>query len=494
MKIILDYKKFVSIKIYRVLLFFVLLLNILPVWIVERPPLVDYPNHLARTFIISNYEHFKDLYELIFEPVPNMAMDMVIPLLVKLYPDIEVAGKLFLTVEIILLILGCHILAKNIHGFTYLGLVGGFIVYNSMFLYGFVNYIFGISMFLITFAYYYKNRNTLNSIKLIVLTGLVFMSYLCHLSSYIFLFVSFSVCIAYKYIKDKEISFVCLSIIPLVPTVISFLVFMKGTGQIGTIYPSNMFDKLVHIVSLFIGYNYIIDSMIILVFVLLLAYLVAKASDKTRIKKEILIIGIIFLILFIISPRAIFSSFGADARFVPPGLIFMIMAFRFQLLDKAKKFLFISLMLIFIFKIFYICCYWEKLDRNISQLIPLFNSFEEGEKIFPIVMLPINIQENKIERPLYHVIHYSTIYKKTFSPTIFAIRGQNILVTRKYYEYFLIDQSSSLEKIEWEKIFNNYDYIWCYKVGVELKDYFNRKFNIAVDGKDVIVYKIKKNS
>jgi CheY-like chemotaxis protein len=63
-------------------------LLVLPLWIVKYPPLLDYPNHLARVFILThindpNYQ-FSQYYTVTFGPYPYLTMDVLLMGLQKL--------------------------------------------------------------------------------------------------------------------------------------------------------------------------------------------------------------------------------------------------------------------------------------------------------------------------------------------------------------------------------------------------------------------------
>ncbi|PYX89902.1 MAG: hypothetical protein DMG68_03640 [Acidobacteria bacterium] len=76
------------------------ILLLLPVWIVRYPPLVDYPNHLARYFILAHLKdpnlHLAELYESKWGPYPYVALDLLGVALQRLMP-IYVVGKVILS-------------------------------------------------------------------------------------------------------------------------------------------------------------------------------------------------------------------------------------------------------------------------------------------------------------------------------------------------------------------------------------------------------------
>jgi uncharacterized SAM-binding protein YcdF (DUF218 family) len=78
--------------------------TIVPLWLVEVPPLVDLPNHLARIFVLINYDQtpfFQQNFQVAYEPIPNMAMDLIVIPLTNLF-DIFTADRIFLTLTIVL--------------------------------------------------------------------------------------------------------------------------------------------------------------------------------------------------------------------------------------------------------------------------------------------------------------------------------------------------------------------------------------------------------
>ena len=67
-----------------VLLILLLLLVSIPIWTNQLPPLIDYANHLARMHVIATIKTDPDLarfYEVDWQIIPNLMMDLTIPLL-----------------------------------------------------------------------------------------------------------------------------------------------------------------------------------------------------------------------------------------------------------------------------------------------------------------------------------------------------------------------------------------------------------------------------
>src|SRR5947209_5503053 len=62
---------------------------LIPLFICSPLPLADYPNHLARMYIISSLSHSPTLqryYEVHWQLIPNLALDLIVPQLARLVP------------------------------------------------------------------------------------------------------------------------------------------------------------------------------------------------------------------------------------------------------------------------------------------------------------------------------------------------------------------------------------------------------------------------
>src|ERR1700724_2046076 len=86
----------------RVLLVGVALLALcsVPIFSAVLPPLFDYPNHLARFWLLLTGGNA--FYAVHWAPLPNLAGDLIVPLLARLLP-LEIAGKLFLVLSFALI-------------------------------------------------------------------------------------------------------------------------------------------------------------------------------------------------------------------------------------------------------------------------------------------------------------------------------------------------------------------------------------------------------
>ena len=120
-------------------------MSVLPIFSVAHLPANDYPFHLARIAILSMGESSGLLgshYRFGSWLLPNMALDaFALPLTVWLSP--EAAVRLFLVVMQVAFLAGCVALHRAAFGrYSAWPLLGGLLLYNGIFLFGFFNYLF----------------------------------------------------------------------------------------------------------------------------------------------------------------------------------------------------------------------------------------------------------------------------------------------------------------------------------------------------------------
>lgn len=79
-----------------------------PLFMVDVPPLLDYPNHLARAFVLASLPHDPSIarfYAANWSVIPNLAFDLVAPPLMAVLP-VHVVGRLLVATSVLLPVLG----------------------------------------------------------------------------------------------------------------------------------------------------------------------------------------------------------------------------------------------------------------------------------------------------------------------------------------------------------------------------------------------------
>lgn len=128
---------------------------LMPVLITPLPPILDYPNHMARMHILSG-GGTGEWYRVAWAPLANLALDLIVPPLAAIMP-LPWAGRVFLLLTLGLLGVGTILLHRALHGRVggWAGLwplLGLFFVYDHILLIGLLNYLFGVGLALLALA------------------------------------------------------------------------------------------------------------------------------------------------------------------------------------------------------------------------------------------------------------------------------------------------------------------------------------------------------
>lgn len=129
-----------------------LLLLLLPLALVEMPPLLDYPNHLARVDVLLNFRtdpFLAEHYTASAKPVPNLLMEAVLLPLASLLP-LYVAGRVYVALAVALTLFSVILLHRTLFGrWSLWPLCGALFVYNATLIGGFMSFSLGIPLMLI---------------------------------------------------------------------------------------------------------------------------------------------------------------------------------------------------------------------------------------------------------------------------------------------------------------------------------------------------------
>lgn len=165
---------------------FALLLAIaaIPVLLNPLPPISDYVNHLARMQIIATVgsDHYLHrYYEIDWQVIPNLMMDLIVPLLVRVM-NVYLAGQLYTLMSFALILSGTLALHRQLIGhWSALPLIASLLLFNDVFLVGTMNYVFGIGLMLWALTAWIGLRERAAALRLVVSALFAAGLFFCHL-------------------------------------------------------------------------------------------------------------------------------------------------------------------------------------------------------------------------------------------------------------------------------------------------------------------------
>src|SRR5262249_19296475 len=156
----------------------------IPVLLHPLPPISDYINHLSRMHVIaaigsdSNLARF---YQVNWEIIPNLMMDMILPMLVRVM-NIYAAGQAYMIASFVLILSGTFALNRQLHGrWSVLPLAAFPLLYNYVFLVGTMNYVSGIGLSLWALVTWITLRERNSVLRLTVSALFATALFFCHL-------------------------------------------------------------------------------------------------------------------------------------------------------------------------------------------------------------------------------------------------------------------------------------------------------------------------
>ncbi len=162
-------------------------LTLSPLLWASVPPLVDYPNHLARMWILAQNGAVPELasnYAVDWRLLPNLGMDLVVPALTQIMP-LDVAGRAFIALTMLSLLAGTATLHRVLHGRAGLWPLSALLfLYNAALFWGFLNCLFGIGMFLLAFSGWIASRYWQPAWRIVAFAGVASLLLVVHLFAF----------------------------------------------------------------------------------------------------------------------------------------------------------------------------------------------------------------------------------------------------------------------------------------------------------------------
>jgi hypothetical protein len=432
---------------------------LLPVWSVPYPPLLDYPNQLARTFILSHLHdpayHFADWYRADWGPFPYLGMDLTLVSLQRVLP-VEVAGKVFLSLCLLAVPLSVWWLVRTANpGQGGLALWGLLLSYNLFFLEGFVNYQLGLAVCLLTITLWirYLDRPGLRRWLLVVAAATA--TYFAHLMAFIFAgFVIF----VYTLVEKRRLRDQLMAGIPFVPGVLMYVVtgIIHGRHYLGELYfrdwPEKFFDGLAAYRH---GYSPTLDSVVL--WVTLVAVIVAFfRNPEFRLRRSWTIVLLACLALYGVLPDEVGGNWEIDTRVIPVGFVMLLLVASVG--RRQQRILGAIALLLFVARLVDVTRNFSAKQPELASLAAAVRSIPRDATVLPLINE--HNDEDALQRPYVHFWAYSIVERGAHAPYLFDEPGLTTvrIITRSYIPLRpLADHQPDFDLIR-----RDYDFVWVY--------------------------------
>ena len=422
-----------------------LVIALLPLTVIQYLPLHDYPNHLARMHILveagSNLV-LNQYYQIDWQILPNLIMDLVVPLLANLMP-VENATKLFVALAVALMTSGTVALFAALHRrLSWWPLIAFLFLYSRIMLFGHLNYLAGIGLFLWAFAawVHWHDHPALFRLPVFALIAIVlFFSHLYALGLY-------AICIAgfelahfrerYAGLRDffgKGVVAAAQFVIPLYLLLVESPTAVNAAAFVYEPLGHFLRNKVRAVYHLTTNYYITFDR---LTFVLLAGSFVAAVALRwVAVDRRMWLSLVLLVIVFLIMPNQLFASNLADFR-LPVALALVLIASSAPVRLPFARLAMAGLAALFAVRMGLITERWSHFDAVYDRYLEAIEQVPEGGRLLTAAAEPPDAFVT-LEPTLMYINALAVLERSAFEPGVFADRGkQPILVTDAYREAY----------------------------------------------------------
>jgi hypothetical protein len=323
---------------------------------------------------------------------------------------------------------GCHLLgAVALRRWNWLAIPCFFTFYSSGFLWGFVNYVAGVAVFLLVFAWWLWSLERPRGGRWAVTALLALLSYLCHLTAYGFLCVAAGVVVLLRLRRgalDFRRAFAAGA--PLLPPAFLYQYLRLMGDRADTLHVAwnSPLEKLPALLNLVRTYDTTCDAALLLL--LVLASLAAWWWLRpVRIQPEFAAVAATLFALFLIAPRELFASSasGVDVRFVVPAALVLLLGLRFEAGGRARALLLAAVVVVLAIRVGFIWRSWEQLRAGLHDLAQITAQLPRERTACVVHPVRDGIDESKHDVALSHFYNLAVIERAAVVPLLFTDPG-----------------------------------------------------------------------
>ncbi|MCC7045699.1 MAG: hypothetical protein IT562_03215 [Alphaproteobacteria bacterium] len=406
------------------------LVALYPVFAVAIPPLIDYPNHLARLHVLTEIDRvplLAERYAVDWNILPNLAMDIVVWILARWMPVAE-AMRLFVALTLVLLIAGSVALHRAIYGRLGAAPMAVFLLlYNHVLIFGFVNYLFGLGLYLLVFAGWIATPAWPAWRRLPVFAMAAVALFFAHFFAFGVYGLSVGAYELWRMHLDQAaarramprramLRHWAIALGQLVPA--ALLLKAGPFGERNTfINFGDLNDKLLALVSPVWCYGDWID---LALFAFALVLLVRGLSTgRLQIAERLRFPIVVLLLVAIVMPSWLLGVWGVDFR-LPLALACLIAAAsRIELPDQRMALAVIAVGLaLFGARVWTIAEIWRGYDAQYSEFRRASQVIAPGARLLVVRKL----REGRFDKPYWHMASTAVIDRSVFLPSLFKDR------------------------------------------------------------------------
>lgn len=411
--------------------------SFLPVLLTPIPAMVDYPNHLARMYILSQSgtPDANPHYEVAWAFYPNLGMDLLVPQLARLM-SVEAATRLFLLLSQLLIVTGALLLEWARKGRVHLaGFAALAFLYCLPFSWGFVNFEFGLGLALWGIAVYLMLAEGPWPLRLLANTLFVGALYTAHFFS-LGIYGATLGLYELSRINHQRISYrvaaARLGALAL-PALVLFGIMQMTAGSIGS-EGTSWFLGFKPVWPLRILNGYSLTASAVTGLALMIALLFAARRGVLKLEPAGIWLAIGFALLYLVIPSKLFGTSFVDLRMIPAAALILPAFCSLSLPSQAWRAAALAAISgIILINLAIVLAVWLPYRADYAAMIRSFHKIDRGSRILvgstgdngdpPFADLT--------SYPMYYAPTLAVHYANAFVPNLFTEAGKQPVRARE---------------------------------------------------------------
>ena len=446
----------IVLRVATVLILFAMVVT--PIWTVAFPPLLDYPNHLARAFVLAHLNDpaftFSRFYRADWGAYPYLGMDASLAVLVRIFP-IETAGRVFLSLCAAALPAAAWFFLRQINpGEDATAAWTLLIACNVFFLEGFLNFDLSLAVGLAALGLWLRWLAKPGMARWIAALVAFTLLYFTHLLGFGIAGLVVAAYLAFSRRPPRDWIWSGALALP-------GLAFYLHSSRVGLGAQQIVFhgfsEKLESLSSILQGYSPVLDWISLAA---LGAWFLAAwwRNPEFRWNARWLGVAAFVFVLFWALPWEWGEGSDLDVRVLP---VLFVLMFATARVGRRAKWLAVIPLLLFAARTVSLTQHFTRAQPELAGLARSFDTIPRGALVLPIV----EGDQDPIERPFTHFWAYGVIRKGWFSPYLMDAPGETPM--RIIYDSYTADgfwDGVYEEPPDWTQVQSDYEYVWAYAV------------------------------
>lgn len=411
-----------------------------PLLLVDVPPLLDYPNHLARAVVLA---FGSNMYAPHWAVIPDLGTDLVLPSLLQVLP-IHVAGRIVVAGAVLLPVFGTVAYSRAVFGTRSPWPLGSVLVaYNGTLLMGFLNFVAGVGLALLLAAAWIAWRER-HPVRITALTAIGAVAlFFCHLMSLVFCVIlvgGYELAWLWRHRDDARLAVrrMAVALAPLLLPLALYTQSPLAPVAVGLEWPT-LADKLRELVMPFGNYLLPLDIMTaaaVVGFVTICALL-----GQCRITLGSGIALAVTAVVFVAAPNGVKGTYLFDTRFI---IMLGFLVFGALLPVPQPRPVTAAFALLFTLRMAVLDFAWWEQRQDVADMRSTIASVRPGERVMVAFVThkdaPAYWRDGPMNRHLslglplyYHLPALLLIEHHAFWPYLFADHSQQPIETLAPY-------------------------------------------------------------